>query len=213
MNIITKKNIDFLINSEFKHYKNVIILGKGPSFKKTLEQDKTINTFIICINDSINFCDSYDMLVVNDIITWDRLNNEQIKKLKYVLSPIYPHYDATPKPNQYNIDWVINKLKQKNFSGKIIFYNLKTSGINENYITLDSIISGSNNAVDFVCKYLNINFLETRGIGKKNNCYYNKVFEKTEGVNNYTEDNGYINRINSHIVSKLQKYNIKYNKI
>ena len=213
MNIITKKNIDLLINSEFKHYKNVIILGKGPSFKKTLEQEKTINTFIICINDSINFCDSYDMLVVNDIITWDRLNNEKIKKLKYVLSPIYPHYTGKPARNQYNIDWVINKLKQKNFSGKIIFYNLKTSGINENYITLDSKISGSNNAVDFVCKYLNINFLETRGIGKKNNCYYNKVFEKTEGVNNYKEDHGYINRINYHIVSKLQKYNIKYNQI
>ena len=104
-------------------------------------------------------------------------------------------------------------MKQKNFSGEIIFYNLKTSGIDENYITLDSTISGSNNAVDFVCKYLNINFLETRGIGKKNNCYYNKVFEKTEGVNNYREDNEYINRINSHIVSKLQKYNIKYNNI
>lgn len=211
MEIVTKNDISF---NEFKHYKKVIILGKGPSFKKTFDKDKSNDTFILCINDSINFCDSYDMLVVNDVITWDRLNNEKIKNLKYILSPIYPHYrlgTCKKRREKYNINWVVNKLKEKKFGGKIIFYNLKTSPTNENYIKLDSAISGCNTAVDFVCKYLNINILETRGVGKKNNHSYNKVFEKSEGVENYV--NRYINRINDHIVKTLKKYDIKYNQI
>ena len=206
MEVIEKKDIHALVEKDLKKYKKVIILGKGKTFKKTLSSDKEKDTFIICINNTINFCEIYDMLVVNDVISWDYINEEKIKDLKYVLSPVKPHING--KPGKYNTEHVIDKLKIKKFSGKIIFYNLKTSPNNKNFISLDSSISGSNNAVDFICKYLNIDILETRGIGNLNSSFYNDIFEKTEGYYNY--DNIYLSRINNHIQNNTKKNNIKY---
>ena len=70
MLLINRNNIESL-KLYFEKYKKIIILGKGPTFKIPEEQDN--DTFIICINDTINFLTQYDMLVVNDIETWNRL--------------------------------------------------------------------------------------------------------------------------------------------
>lgn len=210
MNIIKKENIKTILE-KLKNIKKVIVLGKGPTFRTIDEKDILDNTFIICVNDTINFTNFFDLLVVNDVITWDRIDNNKIKSLKYILTPIFPHKKGKPENKEYNMNWTIKKLKEKGFNGNLIFYNLLTSKINNSFIILDSKISGSNNAIDFVTNFLNINILETRGIGIINKDKYNNNFEKTEGYSLYNQN--YLKRINNHIIKKIEEKKINYIKI
>ena len=203
MQIITKYKLTKIIDY-IKKYDEIIILGKGPTFKIP---DKKQITFTICINDTINQIDFCDMLVVNDIVTWERINNNKIKNLKYILTPLYPHYNILPNPKKYNLNWTVSNLKKKGFEGNLIIYNLLSSKPDNKYVTLQSVISGSNNAIDFCISYFkNLKQISLYGVGIINKDKYNNIFEKTEGYYNY--NNKYLERIRNHIVITCKDNNI-----
>lgn len=207
MDVINRNNIKKIL-IDLNKYTNAIILGKGPTFKIPENVDE--KTFVVCVNDTINFIDNCNLLVVNDIETWDRLDNNKISKLEYILTPLFPHQYGKPNPKKNNLELTKNKLKSKNFQGKLIIYNLLTSNKNKNYITLPSKITGSNNATDFLLNYLKkINEIHYYGIGIINKSKYNNIFDKTEGIKNY--NNKYLLGIRNHIINSLKNSKIKYN--
>lgn len=199
--IIYKKDIDKLID-EFKDINLVRVFGKGSTFKNI--EKKNPNEFHIGINQSINFLSECDMLVINDLHNIFLIDSDKIKKLKYILTPEYLHIDGYFNKNGH-YENVLKHLEKNNFEGKYIIYNLKTNpNSNENFIDLNSTISSSNTAVEFICLYLNkfIKKIECCGIGK-NGKRYNKLF-----VGNGNYDEARIAEISYHISKICIKYNI-----
>jgi len=201
IDIIYKKNIDELID-EFKDIILIRVFGKGPTFKNIEKTNK--NDFHIGINQSINFLSECDMLVINDLHNIFLVDKEKIKKLKYILTPEYLHIDGVFNKDGY-YEKVFNHLKQNNFTGKYIVYNLRTNPeSNINFIDLHSTISSSNTAIEFICVYLNkfIKKIECYGIGQ-NGKRYNKLF-----VGNGNYDEARIAEISFHISKICKKHNI-----
>ena len=83
MNIITLTKIDELIAKEFSGYRECIILGKGPTFKKV--ESPREDTLVIGVNETVNHSDNVDMLVANDLETFKRLNLDSLKCIKHIL--------------------------------------------------------------------------------------------------------------------------------
>ena len=186
-----------------KCYNEIIVLGKGPTFNKYYEYATRAETkpFLVGVNDTVNIV-SCDMLVANDIETFDRLECGMVSKLKFILVPYHPHKQAKPLKN---ITYA-NILKKKSlnlFNGKIIPFNLATYREKYlDYITLDSAISGANTAIDFISYYLScINTINIFGIGIPGQQKYSNIFLPTGGVNNYNDQR--INMIKNHIIKNL----------
>ena len=171
MEIITNKNIN-LLKDELNCYDKAIIIGKGPTFQNVIRKEKEL---ICAVNNSINFLDECDMLTINDIETVIKINQEKIKKLKYLIIPTYPHKNC--KFNLQSTYHIILESFKINFNGKVLLYNLVTTPLKnklQNIINLDTRISGSNNTFEYLLKFSNIRNFETYGIGilAQNNDYH-----------------------------------------
>jgi hypothetical protein len=205
--IIYMKILDKSYNYEelFSTYNKAIILGKGPTFKPVTSRHE--KTFVICVNDTINSSEIYDMLVINDIETWDRIDDKKLKNLNYILSPVYPHYNCIPDYKTTNIKKVLKILSEKGFNGNIIFYNLLTSELeDESFFNLPSALSGSNTGVDFITLFMkNVNCIEFFGVCKGNG--YNKKFNDVLSVSNQY-NNERLDQLKEHIVYSCKEYNI-----
>ena len=121
MEIITNKNIN-LLKDELNCYDKAIIIGKGPTFQNVIRKEKEL---ICAVNNSINFLDECDMLTINDIETVIKINQEKIKKLKYLIIPTYPHKNC--KFNLQSTYHIILESFKINFNGKVLLYNLVTT--------------------------------------------------------------------------------------
>lgn len=186
-----------------KHYNEIIVLGKGPTFDKYYGYATRAGTkpFLIGVNDTVNVV-SCDMLVANDMETFDRLECGMVSKLKFILVPYHPHKQEKPLKNITYAN-IFKKKSLNLFNGKIIPFNLATYRKQYlDYITLDSAISSANTAIDFISHYLScINTINIFGIGILGHQKYSKNFLPTGGVNNYNDKK--INMIKNHIIKNL----------
>lgn len=203
--IITKEKI-FIVQEELKDYKKIILFGKGPSFQI---KEKTLELFF-CGNDAMNFVDC-DVLCINDFESTERINKERLNDVKFILLPNNPHIKKAPnKSMTYNN---IVEVFDSNFKGSYIVYNLKTSKENDDFITLNTMISVSNTALEFASKYLkNIKDVETYGIGMMKN--YSEIFyEKNTTSPNEVKDGSWINLVKNDIINNCNtnKLNLKMN--
>jgi len=191
------------------NYNKAVIFGKGPSFKSLKKTNN--NTLFVCINDTINYIDDADILAMNDIITYDKINNNNLKNVKLILTPVYPH-DITEKPNKYiSVDYVLNKFKNI-FNGKIVFYNLKSSPSVDKYINLDTEITSANNAVEFILNYFtNIKEIEFYGIGIIDGKGYSSIFDKNKKKSLKLYNKKQISNIRNNIQKLCNNKNIYYN--
>lgn len=205
--IVYKNNIYDL--PYLNNYNKAVIFGKGPTFKSFKKQDK--HTLFVCINDSVNYIEDVDILVMNDIITYDKINNNNLKNVKLILTPVYP-YDITKKPNKcISVNYVLDKFKD-NFNGKIVFYNLKTFNHVDKYINLNTQITSSNNAVEFILNYFtNIKEIDFYGIGITDCKGYSDIFNKNKkkSLNLYNKER--ILYIRNNIKQLCNNKNVYYN--
>ena len=204
--IITKEKI-FIVQEELKDYKKMILFGKGPSFQI---KEKKLELFF-CGNDAMNFVDC-DVLCINDFESTERINKERLNDVKFILLPNNPHIRKRPdKSMTYNN---IVEVFDLHFKGNYIVYNLKTSKENDDFITLNTMISVSNTALEFTSKYLkNIKDVETYGIGIMQN--YSDVFYYNGKKNQSSESKNkdWINCVKDDIVNNCNanKLNLKMN--
>lgn len=201
------KSVDVDSLTYLRECNGAVVYGKGPTFRSLSEEEIGPNQFVVCVNNSVNECERCDMLVVNDVETWEKIQDEKLQKVKYVLTPVYPHKDLRPQKQEANMATTLNVLTQKGYAHDVIFYNLRTARENlPDYIRLDSAISGSNTAVDFIMKYIkNVKVLRTIGIGINGGAgYHNSFSREKQGQYN----TGYIQNIRDHIQKASES--IKY---
>lgn len=185
MNIITLTKIDELISNEFSSYRECIILGKGPTFKKV--ELRKEGTLVIGVNETIDHSDNVDMLVANDLETFQRLNLDRLKYIKHILVPNKPHQNGSPKENltYKNVIAIIDKY----FSGNLIVYNLGTSAKDKRFISLPVVESSGNTAADFIGHFTNtINKVTMYGIGVTSKDNYSKVFKVHANSGKYNKN-------------------------
>lgn len=199
-------DINYDYEKIFSGYKKAIILGKGPTFRGVTERNE--NTFVICVNDTINSSEICDMLIINDIETWERIDNEKLKNLKYILSPVFPHLNCRPDYKNANINIMLRILNEKKFNGNIIFYNLKSSKLqHKSFFNLPSALSGSNTGVDFISYFMkNVNHIDFFGICKGHG--YNNNFKDVLSVSNQY-NNQRLNLLKGHIIQVCKEYSIE----
>lgn len=186
MRVIYTKDIYDFISKEFSHYEEAIVLGKGPTFHP-IESQKD-NVLTIAINESVNQSNYIDMIVVNDMEIYDSINVDKFKTIKYILTPRKIHKDAVPQDNLSYTN-VISQIEPF-FHGTIIPYNLKSSPIDERYITLETAFSGGNNAADFIAQYLHsIKKVTFFGVGSRvGYCESFKTGDNQHIIDEYTND-------------------------
>ena len=204
MNIITENKINLVVDY-FKDYDKFVIFGKGPTFK---EKKKEIKEYYACVNNTINFINDCDILICNDVESFDKINLKKLNNLKFIIIPYHIHLNKKwNKLITYND--IIKKIKDY-FKGSLIIYNLNSSNIKYNdYISLESKISSSNNMIDFICKYLkNIKKIDLYGIGIEKNYEYNNIFLNKEKSSPYNYN--YINKIRTHIINICTKNNLEF---
>lgn len=183
MTIIYADNINEFLLENFNQYDEAIILGKGPTFQP-VEFSKP-NIFVIGINDTINHSDHVDMLTANDIEMYDKIDNEKIKKIKYILIPKNIHKGRGFHPEISYLN-VLTKI-ENDFNGDMIVYNLQTSPVDDRYITLRTRASSGNSAADFIGAHLkNIKKVTLFGIAK--DCGYANIFKGEPIEEIYTEE-------------------------
>lgn len=203
--VITLDNISILKNA-FSQYRSAVIFGKGPTFKNIPKTDD--NVLHIGINQAANYLNECDMLVMNDIESIFNVHDDVYSKVKCIIIPEYPH-----KNRRLYLDTTWKILLDKigcTFNGHIVVYNLKTNpNPNPKLITLNTAITSSNTANEFVCSYLsNIKNIDLYGIGILGRCDYHDVFENP--CNNSYND-GSINLIRNNIVQICDLYDVNYN--
>ena len=210
-NLIFIHNINILQNN-LKKKKNAYFFGKGPTFK--IINKKNNDDFFVCINDSINYINQCDLLVINDIETYNRINPEKYKNLKYILTPYYPHTNNSPKKN-LDYKYIFNKI-YPNFNGYIIIYNLKTGFSNhKNFINLYTANSGALNSLELLLYYIkNIKNYNFYGIGiiKGNgySSYFSKNNEYIKKKGNQEYNDSRILSIKNNIIKLCRKYHVHY---
>ena len=193
------KNRDIGSLAELQTFKSAVIYGKGPTFKLVHENETSAQRpFIVCVNDTVNVCNQCDMLVVNDIETWPRIVEDKLRKAKYVLTPVFPHVHCHPR-RDVDMRVSMDILRGKGYEGNVLFYNLPTGPRQDpDYPTLDSAISGSNNAVDFLMKFMKLELLRTVGVGVSGESGHHQSFRgAVPAPNVYSEV--YLARIRDHI--------------
>ena len=205
MNIITLTKIDELISNEFSNYRECIILGKGPTFKKV--ESPREDTLVIGVNETVDHSDNVDMLVANDIETFKRLNLDRLKYIKHILVPNRPHknHSARQDVTYKHIITIIDKY----FSGNLIVYNLGTSAPDPQFISLPVINTSGNTAADFVGRFTNtIDRVTMYGIAVADKSDYAKVFERH--INSGLYSNGRIAGIQRSIIQSLEGKEIAF---
>jgi len=182
-------------------FNEVVILGKGPSIDLYIESNHK-DAFIIGINQAVNIY-KCSMLVANDVESYKAINGNTYENLEYILCPVYPHAKGRPKER---FDRSVLK-KIGTFNKKFIPFNLKTSEhIEKEYISLNSKITSSNNAADFVNQYmLNIKTIFLYGIGMQNSNKYASCFGK--GGDQYKDS--YLQIIRENIENTFREKEIK----
>ena len=184
MKIIKKNNIYRLVN-KFKNKQKLVVFGKGHSFKIPIKKD--LDTIFICINDSINYVENCDFLVINDLKNLKKIDINKLNNLKNLIIPYHIHIKEMkngkieylgPKFNFTYEDFV--DAYQTIYKNNLIVYNLHTAAINYGeFITLETTISGAHNGIEFVLEYFpNVKDIETFGIGSGYG--YHNLFENTE---------------------------------
>ena len=186
-NIINIHNIDEL--NLFSNINLVRIFGKGPTFKNIRKRND--NELHFGINQTANFLDDIDVLVINDLHNIYKIDKNVFKKLSYVLIPEFLHINKTFN-EKGNWIQVYHHIKDV-FKGYYIIFNL-FSNINSNphLITINIGTSSVNTATQFVCDYFkNLKKIEFYGTGVKSTLNYNNHFV---GNGDYINSN-FIDRI------------------
>ncbi len=194
--IINNKEIKG-ISLELNNYNKVIVFGKGPTFKNIPRENNM--TFHIGINQASNILDDVDMIVINDIHNIFKINNETIKKLKYILTPEYMNINLRYNVNGYWQNAYIY-LVNNGFTGKYIIYNLKNRKVNSDIISLETYTTSANTAIEFICKFTKIMDIHTYGIA--NGLNYGEGFS-----GNGVYDDERIKMIENNIIHLRSKYN------
>jgi hypothetical protein len=133
-------------------YTKSVIFGKGPTFQ-IIPKEELVDVFVACVNDTINYIDKCDILVCNDIETFDKIRLERLTICKYILVPYHIHKRCRPHLD-FTYTNLIEKIK-KYYSSKLIIYNLKTvKKIYKEMCTLDSARNSSVTAYEFISKYI-----------------------------------------------------------
>lgn len=198
MNIIYKENINDITTEYNQNYDKCYIIGKGPTFtnKKRISEKE----LICCINTSINFLDDYDLLVINDIETIDKIDLNKLKELKYLIIPTYPHLKRKFNKNiTYKL--ILDKFSDY-FNGKVLLYNLRTAKKHKisKVINLEACVSGANTICDYILNFSNIRNFETYGVGIVSNIQYHENFTINKQLYNKKKISGIrgdlINRVN-----------------
>lgn len=162
--IITKSLIENVSKEKLSKYTKACIFGKGPTFQ-ILDKSEHPDTFFICVNDTIAHLDKCDMFALNDIESAERQQNEHFSRCDFILVPHFPHKN-NHCPRNIKHDNVVNIVKPA-FKGNVIVYNLNTAPKNDTYISLDTALSTSINALDFVCKHCtNVSHIDFYGVAK-----------------------------------------------
>jgi hypothetical protein len=178
--------------------KTAIIFGKGPTFRNDLIKNN--DELFITINESTNFIDQPDILVVNDVEKFDKVELEKFNDIKLIIIPYYPHINKIPN---YNYNW--KKIKDKvsdYYKGGWYVYNLKSSKYKiEGIPNFNSYLTSSNTAVEWCCLN-NIKNIKTYGIGMESGGY-NSIFEK-----NFNHDSL---KIKNEIKNRCMNYNVTLN--
>ena len=201
MNIYKIKNRQVLIKKLYD-IESVVLLGKGPTLEKYKSSENY--DFIIGINDSVNLHEC-NMLLGNDYDTFERISKKSYKKLEYIAMPITPHVDFKPGNKSY-LD-VIDLANKNGFTGDFIPYNLITSAININYITLPTAITSTNNAAEFIKQIMiNVKNVALFGVGV-NSGYHKEVFDAE--LNQYNDL--HLSNIKSHIETALEGKTVIFN--
>lgn len=197
MPFIDRNNINKITNI-INNYDTINIFGKGPTFTNIKKPNKSI--FHIAINQAANYLDDVDVLFINDIHNIFKITSDTFKKLKYIITPEYMNIDLQYDENGYWKNAYIYALAN-GFTGDYLIYNLNLRTNNKNIITLDTYITSSNNAIEFICKFTKVNNINTYGIGK-NGLNYGDGFV---GNGIYNVDR--IKMIYDNIIFFKEKYN------
>lgn len=184
------------ISQDLNNYNAVNIFGKGPTFTNMKKEHNYV--LHIGINQAVNLLDEVDMLVINDIHNIFKITVNTFKKLKYILTPEYMNVDLHYNINGYWENAYIFAINN-GFTGVYIIYNLKNRKINNNIITLESYVTSSNTAIEFICRYTNIIDIQTYGVA--NGLNYGKEFD---GNGIYDEER--IKFIHDNIIFLKKKY-------
>lgn len=178
------------------------IFGKGPTFQSRPKESDSELYF--CVNDSINQIDQCDILVVNDIETFSKIDKDKLSMVPYLLLPERPHSKNKPQLEKTWAD--LREWFEPWFQGQYIIYHLGTTPkLSTSVLNLPSQCSGSNTAVDLVVNYLQtIQKVELYGVGIPKAFKYNSVF-LTNNTHNPVYSDEYIKRIRSHIETTLKK--------
>ncbi len=199
--VITLDNIDKL--KLFSQYKIARIFGKGPSFKNIIK--KNDNELHIAVNQASNLIDTCDVLIINDLHNIDKVKDDTIRKLKFIILPEFLHIKW-----KFNIKghWSVVFDKIHNlFTGHYIIYNLRTSRYkNKNLISLPSTITSANTVNDFICLYLKkyIKRIDFYGIGIIGKNYHKDFI----GYGNY--NNARIIKIKKNIHDMCKKHKVSF---
>ena len=211
MNIISNNNFN-IVEEYFKNSTQCIIFGKGPTFKPMKKSEVSDNTSIICINETINYFDDCDLLVCNDIESFDKINLNKLSNCKNILVPYHIHINCKP-----NIDITYNNVIEKikpYFSGNFIVYNLTTTKkYYPNFIRLLSRLTSSHTAFEFIGTFIkNIKKCDFYGVAvscsNENAIFYNEKNSKSNSMHQ-KKVSSYINEINK--LSKLLKFKYTLN--
>lgn len=207
LNTITKENLN-LIDEKFNKYQSAVIFGKGPTFQ-IIKKEKEEELFI-CVNETLNYIDDCDMLIITDIEKINVISLERLKDLKWLLVPEFLHFKCRYNPN---VTWktLLKKIKDY-FSGQWIIFNLRTNPKpNKILITLPSTLTAGNLATNFVCLHLNkyIKEIKYYGIGIKtdNTKPYASEFTRTTP---HPFSDHYIEQIRKQIINDCDNAKIKY---
>ena len=214
--IITKNKIN-IIQNIFSSYKKCIIFGKGPTLKY-FKKDENKDTLFVCINNTINYIKKCDLLVCNDIESFNDINLKYLENCKNILIPYHIHWRCKFNPNISYIN-VIKKIKD-NFKGNLIIYNLRTAAQHErhdrekynNYINLESCSTSIHTGFEFVINYIeNLDLINFYGFAKqcanRKICLYTKKAAENKHLKAhpiYREQNNKLNK------TKKIKYIINY---
>ena len=175
MKIINKKNLNNILDL-YKNKTELIIFGKGPSFQQNIKKDD--HQIFACVNNSINYVDNCDFLIINDLHNIDKLSKDKFKNVPNFVIPYHIHVLWTVLDN-FTFKNVIDKIKD-DFDNNLIIFNLITSKkIHDDYITLNTGFSSAHCIAELFIKFMpNINTITTYGIG--NGSGYHQLFKKLQ---------------------------------
>lgn len=168
-------------SKNFTNYKEAYVFGKGPTFKVIKKKDP--NTLFVCINDSVNHIPDCDILVTNDIETFEKINKKKLANVKYILIPYSPHFQEKPHAN-ITYHHIFKQIKHF-FKGQFIVYNLSTSPKKPQYIDLKTAITGSNNGVEFILQFIpSVKTIQLYGVGVLRNGYADQFYNHQSNEKN-----------------------------